>query len=425
MQRKIPDYLTCPMSLQIFLHPVTVSSGHVYEKDELILFIQTAKKNNLRVFCPKSRDPIESFSDAWSMKEAVEDFLLNNPDARSEQYQPIHTNLLDEENAKKYLSSKASIEKLATSTPCTTATTFTTATTSTTSTTSIINSTIKSFPISPKSFPISQKSFPISPKTFPVSQKSFPISRQTQNQDIQEIQDNENFARKFMPEKTTSNNTKTYYATTQEKHILPSIREYNDPLKREKQEKLFKENEAALSKAISYKTIHPSDQKECNALIDDIQNLIYALKFEDGPRSKGPDIPAFMVISLALESIPLPWQEIVVSEGPKSQAMYLVLKAAIEAIKQLNPQILNNVKENYIGQFDLVKTMFGGEIPLSQGGYANFAYVVGTITNQPGYHINQILDRVDLLLLNLGEKYPLHCQQNIDQSQSPQKRFGK
>lgn len=113
-----------------------------------------------------------------------------------------------------------------------------------------------------------------------------------------------------------------------------------------------------------------------DALIDDIQNLIYILNFETGPRHNGNG-------------------KIHISEGPKNiEAMHAVLKAAIEAVKNLDPTILSDTLEKYAHQYDVVWTYIRGQVSLSNGGYASIAKKLGTVKDQPGYLIDQVVSRV-------------------------------
>lgn len=150
------------------------------------------------------------------------------------------------------------------------------------------------------------------------------------------------------------------------------------------------------------------EEKSRERLIEDIQNLIYALGFEKGPQPKGR-IDNFSLLFFAMiESAflePLPWQKISIADGPKSRAMYALLKAAIQALKTMDPEILADAKASHKGKYDLVKTVFGGELSLAESNYAGFAKTMGTITNQPGYLVDKVLTSVEGMLRDLCSKH--------------------
>lgn len=143
------------------------------------------------------------------------------------------------------------------------------------------------------------------------------------------------------------------------------------------------------------------DKNDYEKKINDVQNLIYALKFEEGPKPRGRiDNMALLFFALIEHAClkQLPWQTIKVAEGPKSVAMFHVLKAAKSSLEQNNPEILDESIERYKGQYDLVKPLLGEEKSLSDGGYVNFAAAVGTIKDQPGYLVYKKVTEVKDLL---------------------------
>ncbi|CAI2366286.1 unnamed protein product [Moneuplotes crassus] len=78
-EQKIPEFLTCPISLEVMIDPKILSSGHTYEKEEIIKHI---KKNGYR-------DPLtnELLQDVQfdnmpgniNLRQAIEDYLEKNP----------------------------------------------------------------------------------------------------------------------------------------------------------------------------------------------------------------------------------------------------------------------------------------------------------------------------------------------------------
>lgn len=183
----------------------------------------------------------------------------------------------------------------------------------------------------------------------------------------------------------------------------------NAALKEQQKEENVK-REAAHQEKDQPKSATPvltiSEKTDRDFLVKDIQNVIYALKFEKGPLPQGR-IQNFSLLFFALIEQaflePLPWQKITVKEGPKTPAMYAVLKAAIRSLNTLNPDFLIKAKEEHAGQYDRVKTLLGGELSLNKNGYTAFAQFLGTINNQPGYLVNEIILRVDQLLDELKQ----------------------
>jgi hypothetical protein len=152
-------------------------------------------------------------------------------------------------------------------------------------------------------------------------------------------------------------------------------------------------------------TISEQDKKKHDDLINDIQNLIWALGFETGPKPKGRiDNLALVFFALIEQAFlePLPWQKIHVATGPKDFAMYHVLQAAISAIKVLNPGILYKAKLVNAGKYDLIETLLdklvGGERSIHDGGYVKIANTFGTITSQPGYLVNELIKQTEQLI---------------------------
>ncbi len=113
-----------------------------------------------------------------------------------------------------------------------------------------------------------------------------------------------------------------------------------------------------------------------------------------------------MFIAMFERVDPLPWQKIQVAEGPKRECMYVILKAAIDALKQLDETILENCKQLYADQYDIVQPTFGAVKSLGHSKYATFAKTMGTITNQPGHLVYNIINKVEKVL-------PMLCQARV------------
>ncbi|STX52079.1 U-box domain [Legionella busanensis] len=151
------------------------------------------------------------------------------------------------------------------------------------------------------------------------------------------------------------------------------------------------------SRQSNYNVLTETEKKAYDVLITDIQNLIYALGFEKGPRPRGKIDNFSRLFFAGIESDflePLPWQKIKVAPGPKPQTIYNVLKAAISSLKDMDPRVLENSKAQYKGEYDRVKNILGGQLSLNQNSYDLFAKTMGPIKNQPGYLANQILKQV-------------------------------
>jgi hypothetical protein len=144
-------------------------------------------------------------------------------------------------------------------------------------------------------------------------------------------------------------------------------------------------------------------------LIDDTQNLSIALGFSPIPEAdrirdtNNSAMIAFHVIGYFLNRVidPKPYDKIKISvDGPKNDAMGIVLTAALDSLKQLDPAILHKAMQDHKNQYDLVKTKLAGNNSLSST-YGMFAWTVGTVTNQPGEHIATLVKKIN----NFFDKY--------------------
>lgn len=71
----VPEYLTCPISLQIMTDPVTLSSGHSYEKAEIIRYFDKHGYSD-----PISREEVrKEMIENINLRQAIEEFMEKNP----------------------------------------------------------------------------------------------------------------------------------------------------------------------------------------------------------------------------------------------------------------------------------------------------------------------------------------------------------
>lgn len=76
--------LTCPLSYQLFLEPVFVDSGIVYEKDMILTHLKISN------ICPITRQHISSnIKDALLIKQIINKLIENNTELKNEQFKKI------------------------------------------------------------------------------------------------------------------------------------------------------------------------------------------------------------------------------------------------------------------------------------------------------------------------------------------------
>lgn len=358
LEVNIPSYLVCPVTQLIYLEPVTVfPSGHVYEEEVIEYALQKAAKKNIKASCPLTRKPIDGYVTAWNIKSAVDDYIKKNENAVNQRYVREKPNQKQEPENINDKSVSHQIEKDA------------------------------------------------------------EFAKKLQEQEIQELQpqlsaEREGNANAYPRHRRQYNQPEFAIQEQQPQPFLSAERERNANAAYRQQVKRQYEQQISEVRSQTQTKINLSDAetKECERLIDDVQNLIYALHFEQGPRPKGR-IDNFSLLFLAvIEQAclpPLPWQKIKVNEGPKPPAMYEILKAAKLSLKETNPIILENAKAKYEGQYDVVKTVFAGEKSLGNKGYGAFAQAMGTITNQPGDLVNIAIKKVDLFFQKFVNKTTL------------------
>lgn len=146
--------------------------------------------------------------------------------------------------------------------------------------------------------------------------------------------------------------------------------------------------------------------KQRDALISDIQNLIWALGFEKGPQPREIiDNFSLMVFSFFISPDPLPWQTLKIDQGPKTECMYWVLRSTIDALMRYDRSILEYAKLEHAGEYDLVTTVLGGTLSINAGGYVDLATFFGTVNHQPGYLVNQLVKKAEQFLPKLAPNY--------------------
>ena len=82
---KIKENLTCPISHQIFYHPVTADDGYTYERDMIQKWLQKNKKSPIT---KKILDPNKLYY-SYNMKKMVDDYLELYPDWKKDQYKVL------------------------------------------------------------------------------------------------------------------------------------------------------------------------------------------------------------------------------------------------------------------------------------------------------------------------------------------------
>lgn len=92
-----PFHLTCPVTGEIFLEPVSLfPSGQTLEKEIVDKIIADAKIKNERARCPVTREYIDNFTTNWAIKSAVTEYINRFPEAVADQYKVNPDNSLKE-----------------------------------------------------------------------------------------------------------------------------------------------------------------------------------------------------------------------------------------------------------------------------------------------------------------------------------------
>lgn len=329
--QNILTLITCPISKLIFLDPVTVSTGQVYERQMVERLIADAEKENKIPICPVTKQPIASqiLTPTYLVKSMVDVYLLKYPNARGDQYQLINSHEANEQE-----------------------------------------------------------------KTFE-KERASEINRQ--------IKEDEALARELQTRFL-------HEGSEREERERRSLAAFREKRIREMRLRDQASNNRATNIAIS-----AEDKYKRDILIKEIQNLIHGLGFNN--QGSGEEIPAFYAFNFIAELFSSTSCSIT---GPISAAMHEVLKAAVRALRELDPDILKNAKQQYAGQYDLVQPWLGEKVSLGMDSYASFAKSVGTVNNQSGDLVQQMLVRVEQMLQDLCSKY----KNNVAEIEIPQRRFG-
>ncbi len=148
---------------------------------------------------------------------------------------------------------------------------------------------------------------------------------------------------------------------------------------------------------------------EINELIEEIKKHIISLGFEPRPpRQHDPmrESPMFFIglVFDALESDP--YYMPIAHEKLVNADMKSALKDAIKALETLDLDLLQKTRNQHKDS-TRVKTLLGGELTLHQNIYAKFAKVIGTVTNQPGWYVYNILNKAETTLSRLQKNHGL------------------
>lgn len=341
---KHPDYLLCSTTLYLYNEPVTVApSGKIYEWESIDRLITDAKAQGRQALCPLTKAPITGYVKAFNIVAAVEDYVSTHPEAKADVYE------------------KQKIETV--------------------------------------------------PSVAVVVDYSQPLTDVAVSpRPPAEITDDDRLA---IEAAQADLNRRPQYAPNLHDnpmhHLQEAVRASGAT------QSLYVVRENRSSEALPQRVpdmLNSYDQDARQDLINDIQNLIWALHFEDSMQPPPPSRANSYIRSFlpGFFGPPVPrqaWHDIVVATGPvMATPMHAVLRAAIDALKLLRPEFLHEERTRWKGVYDVVHTLLGGDKSLGNGGYVEFAKAMGTIKNQPGYLIDQILIRVEFMLNDLCQKYP-------------------
>lgn len=141
-------------------------------------------------------------------------------------------------------------------------------------------------------------------------------------------------------------------------------------------------------------------KQDKKALINEVQNLIYALGFEKWvePKSRLDNAPdAYTIFALAEKFISSnsSWKSIKVNHnGPTTPEMKAVLLAARDALVESNSELLSEAKQKNSG-YDKVQTLTSG----MQSNSSTIGFfsdnLIGYSTNQPGNLVDNIVTKID------------------------------
>lgn len=395
-----PKHLICPISLLIFKEPVTVApSGMVYEWEEIETVIALAKSQGKQPLCPKTKMPLTGYVKAFNILEAVEDYLQAHPDAVKDQYVKSKAETLPNTPVRINHDEPAPVRRLGLVPQDPSADDRVAI--------AAAQAALNAAPrrdISRQVREMAARSAALHNVDGDYSPRAM-VHRLINNNAQEELRRYELF-QNLHGAVQASGATQPLFGgqRDEERERRRHVREERERIDREERERLARErseSEARRRERVrqAIAALPPAENIKRESLITDIQELIYALKFEVDKR---------------IRDYPLPWEKIAVAEGPVvPEAMHDVLLTAIKALKELNPDLLRRKKEKYQGQYDRVRTRFNGEKSLGGGGYVGFAKAMGTIKNQPGYLIDNILIRVDLMLNDLCKDHANQVQRVV------------
>lgn len=99
-----------------------------------------------------------------------------------------------------------------------------------------------------------------------------------------------------------------------------------------------------------------------------------------------------------------------IAYGPRNDGMYIVLKSAIIALNELNPEFLHAARERVRHEYNLIRLYRSGWRSLTDSKYASFAHFFGAGKHQPGGLVNDACQKSETLLNKLCDlrKAELH-----------------
>ncbi len=366
-----PNFIVCILTSEIYKEPVIVSpSAHTYEREALEKHINNRKSQGRKVECPKSRIEITSYIKNFDMISGVELYLTMYPAAKNDQYKP-------DKPDEHYCSNPVFLNQL------------------------------PEVPLAASNqAPSSEISADdrVAIEAAQAELDALPIPRESH---VVEEEQRRALMERLMheSERERARERERRRLQTEEQHRLrmaelERVRRENQERERlrvEREREVIRERERERERQIEENNkivpLYGNENTAREMLLQDIQNLIWALRFEEGPVPRGTidrwDGFFFAVIEKMLTS-PNEWQKIKVSAGPTLPAMYIVLVAAKQALKRLDIEILNKAKSDNKGNYDCVQKK------------------LGTITNQPGDLVHKILTRVEAMINILRHKNARH-----------------
>ena len=103
----VSNYLTCPITHEIFHTPVTASDGFTYERDAIVEHYSKNKKS------PMTREELDgNFVVSMMCRQMVANVLEEHPEKKDEQYEPLPSGLITSVDIKRIISGKMWTELL-------------------------------------------------------------------------------------------------------------------------------------------------------------------------------------------------------------------------------------------------------------------------------------------------------------------------